>query len=969
MRRWSLIGFAAALAAPTGIDRLGTTWAAERRAGPSPAAASPATQPASAASLNPGKHYFEVGLAQYRQGDWPHARENLQRAMDAGYLPTSIYQDSPAQIIKRMEARQEADRERVNRLSLLPAEPSSQPGDRTTGDPLAVLRATDEARALRRHQAVEQSAAWVKDAREELRVGHKPQALDLFTRAADLDPSNADAISGRSDLLAATGRSSASDGPSPNPLRDSTPIAYEVQHNLEDALEAIDEEHWATAETAIDRARVAAAADPTRFSAQELRRFHIAIDQTELDLKQARQRVEGNIETRTAEAVHQRVRQQRVSARQQRQATIADLTRTSQNQINRGKYKDALATIDQILILDPNNEYAVGIRSVLEDQAQFDQQRQYTELRNRNITDQLNAAEEMQIPYMDVLRYPTDWPDISQRRDQTLEAERNLHHDEASRAVENQLDRKLPEVRFDNVGFGDVVDFLRDVSGTNIFVKWKTLEGAGVDRSTPVTANLHNVKFSKALNTILQDGLGGQAKLAYTVDEGVITISTAEELAHNVSVRVYDIRDLIINIPDFTDAPQFSLDSAQNTGGGASGGGGGGVQMGNMLFNGGTAANMETGPTRQELVDSITKLIEDTVATDTWKDNGGAVGALRELQGQLVVTQTPENHRLLANLLEKLRESRAIQINIETRFITVTRNFMDDVGLDLNFLFNLNNSWSKNFGPIQVGTPSSNFTQSPATGVQGSIGNSSVTPSGLTTAATYLDDFQVQMLFRAVQASVNTTISDTPRLTLFNGQRAYVLVAVQRAYISNLTPVVSTGIASFAPTIGIVNSGVLLDVEAHVSADRKYVTLILRPQMATLLSLASFQFQTVDPTAAAANVGVGAVGRNGAITPVVPPPSGLIQEPELQITQVKTVASVPDGGTLLIGGETTAGETEREIGTPLASKIPFLKRLFTNRSAAKDEQILLILVKPTILMQKEIEQKSFPLLTTRLQGQ
>ena len=51
-------------------------------------------------------------------------------------------------------------------------------------------------------------------------------------------------------------------------------------------------------------------------------------------------------------------------------------------------------------------------------------------------------------------------------------------------------------------------------------------------------------------------------------------------------------------------------------------------------------------------------------------------------------------------------------------------------------------------------------------------------------------------------------------------------------------------------------------------------------------------------------------------------------------------------------------------------KIPYyLKRLFTSRSVAKDEQILLILVRPTIIMQREIEQKQFPLLlTNRLTG-
>ncbi len=105
------------------------------------------------------------------------------------------------------------------------------------------------------------------------------------------------------------------------------------------------------------------------------------------------------------------------------------------------------------------------------------------------------------------------------------------------------------------------------------------------------------------------------------------------------------------------------------------------------------------------------------------------------------------------------------------------------------------------------------------------------------------------------------------------------------------------------------------------------------------------------------------IGGNGGQAP-----TGIIQTPEIQITEVRTTVSVPDGGTLLLGGQTLAGEIEKEAGVPVLSKIPGLKRLFTNRSMAKDEQILLILVRPTIIIQKEIEQKQFPLLNTRAGG-
>lgn len=51
------------------------------------------------------------------------------------------------------------------------------------------------------------------------------------------------------------------------------------------------------------------------------------------------------------------------------------------------------------------------------------------------------------------------------------------------------------------------------------------------------------------------------------------------------------------------------------------------------------------------------------------------------------------------------------------------------------------------------------------------------------------------------------------------------------------------GATAFTPQISIVNTGVILDVQATVSADRKYVTMTMRPQQSTLLDLRAFTFQ------------------------------------------------------------------------------------------------------------------------------
>ena len=320
------------------------------------------------------------------------------------------------------------------------------------------------------------------------------------------------------------------------------------------------------------------------------------------------------------------------------------------------------------------------------------------------------------------------------------------------------------------------------------------------------------------------------------------------------------------------------------------------------------------------------------------------------------------------NLLEQLRETRAIQITIEARFLQVSKNFLEDVGLDVDVFFNLNQNSNSHFSPIQALQNSVGFTQFPTTGVPNNIGSTIKDQAirSLSISGTYLDNFQVNFLLNATQASQTTTTLTAPRITLFNGQRAYVLVATQRAYVSNLDAIVGNNSSAFEPTVDVVSSGVVLDVQATVSADRKYVTLTLRPQLAQLLNLFTFNFQSATAGVQAGTGGVGG-GINNSIV-AFNPASGFIQEPELQITEVHTTVSVPDGGTLLLGGQTIAGEVEKEAGVPGLSKIPFLKRLFTNRSMAKDENVLLILVKPTIIIQREQEQKQFPLLSSKVAG-
>ena len=86
---------------------------------------------------------------------------------------------------------------------------------------------------------------------------------------------------------------------------------------------------------------------------------------------------------------------------------------------------------------------------------------------------------------------------------------------------------------------------------------------------------------------------------------------------------------------------------------------------------------------RDQRVQDLLDLIRNTIEPDSWRANGGLDAAIAELNGQLVVTQTPSAHQEVADLLERLREQQAIQVAIESRFITVQSNFLEELGLDL----------------------------------------------------------------------------------------------------------------------------------------------------------------------------------------------------------------------------------------------------------------------------------------------
>ena len=81
-----------------------------------------------------------------------------------------------------------------------------------------------------------------------------------------------------------------------------------------------------------------------------------------------------------------------------------------------------------------------------------------------------------------------------------------------------------------------------------------------------------------------------------------------------------------------------------------------------------------------------------------------------------------------------------------------------------------------------------------------------------------------------------------------------------------------------------------------------------------------------------------------------------MQLPTFSFVTVTTTVSVPDGGTVLLGGIKRLSEGRNERGVPMLSKLPYINRLFRNVGIGRTTTSLMMMVTPRIIIQEEEEE-------------
>jgi type II secretory pathway component GspD/PulD (secretin) len=664
-------------------------------------------------------------------------------------------------------------------------------------------------------------------------------------------------------------------------------------------------------------------------------------------------------------------------AEEHKKEQVAELMRQYQTFMKEGKYTEAEAVAMKAHEIDPDNVQA--------DAGVFKAKM----LRGVSSEDKIKAAKEggfaaamqdvsdsavAEVDNANPVKYDKTWAMTARRKNKSsLPLQMPSKED---KEVTSKLNTYV-SIDFKNKPLSEVLDELRTMTGVNIVPDKAKLDEEAISLEQPVTIKLDGVMLKNALKLILNN-----ARLTYAVRDGVLMVTTPAGRRGDLVKRIYPVADLIVPLeshaagvgsvapaapPPAGNRPRTESPYAQSAG--ANGTFGTWTVGGPVVGTSGGKDPMASANGKKRgnetMEETLKRLITDTIDPQSWDGVGGS-GHIDyyPLGMSLVVSQTIDVQEQVQQLLDRLRELQAVQVTVEVRFILLTEDFYERIGIDFDVDINdkqtrfepqvVNNSFAPggfinepdHLDNVIVGlTPTGNFTQDLdipinnssfglATPPFGGFPNQPGANGGIDIGVAFLSSIEVFLFMEAAQGDARTSILTAPKITLFNGQNAHLESTTTDFFVTDVDIIVDPffGTVITIPRNTPFPSSTSLDVRAVVSADRRYVTLDLLPIISRVTPFKTF-------------------------TPVTGGLTITLEQPQTNTLLVSTTVSVPDGGTILMGGLKLMSEGRNEFGPPILSKIPYINRLFRNVGYGKESSSLLIMVTPRIIIPEEEEEK------------
>ena len=542
-----------------------------------------------------------------------------------------------------------------------------------------------------------------------------------------------------------------------------------------------------------------------------------------------------------------------------------------------------------------------------------------------------------------ILRWPSQkfWNDITRARANRNSAFGGEKKSPEEVALAAKLKTTTVNLSVEGRPFKEVVQTLQIQSGVNILLDPR-INDVGEAQVQPIS--VEQVSLEQALDMLKATAEG----VLWTIKGNVVMFTKKELVKYNLALVVHSVADLTAGLTEFK-PPKIDLVPSDQVN-----------DEENPLFGGESEETIKP----YGSIDDIIELVKSAVGTaETWTIDGVSIAA----QGTLgiVVKHTAEVQGQVEKFLNDLRAFAGIVVTIETRFLTVSDNFLRDVGVDFRglggqtpgSLVNLDDvtngledkasAGRDNGGPgLPAGValnPSAgayfndgrdgdfrgrteNIFERPLGTILSSLGGASLTLS-------YLDDSQLSAVIKAVEKTQSGRTLTAPTITVFNTQRANLTVVNQLSYIQDFDVEVAQTSFIADPIIGVIQDGLTLDVRPTVSNDRHYITLELQPTVAKL----SEPIPTFATTL------------GSSFTPVI------IQLPELRLQRARTTVRLPDGGSIVIGGLKNISTVDRSSEVPFLAKVPLLSFLFSRKGRSDEQSNLMIIVRAKITDLQEEE--------------
>lgn len=624
---------------------------------------------------------------------------------------------------------------------------------------------------------------------------------------------------------------------------------------------------------------------------------------------------------------------------------VKQLLAEAQGYYDSGRFDAAFTDYQKVLNLDPQNTAArLGMEQVDKERSNY-AERAYNERRSEMIG-QVARAWELPVP-----KFDTGASTI---------VEQNPIEVKGTGSISRKLEEiRIPQLSLSDESVRDAVEKLQKKSrtldtmesdpakkGVNIVLKLDPTREA-LDGGTKINLSLNDLPLGEALKYI-----ASAANLKVKIEPYAVAIVPLSEPTETLISKEYKVP------PSFISSSSGSTTSSKSI-------------PGQLPTVGKSGA--------KEFLES------QGVTFPT-----GASATYLASSSKLLVKNTQANLDLIDSLVEVSLSTPPSQVEIESRFLEVTQNNLQELGFDwLLGAFNLAGGSGVYGGGGTAGNAVGNVGQFPftqggaltappvgsingnntgnltagnrtgsaavkASALDGLLFGSPTGPAaGVLALAGIFTNPQFQVVLRAVNQQKGMDLVSAPKVTVTSGRKATINITRKFPYPKEYTPpqVPQTQGGGLNPATPATptsfetrNVGVQLEVEPTVGPDGYTIELSLSPQITEFQGFVNYgsPISTVAPFKFLDGL-FSDVTKTVVLTP------NTINQPVFSVRQVDTQVTIYDGQTVVLGGLMREDVQKVQDKTPILGDAPLVGSLFRSSSNQRIKRNLLIFVTAGLL--------------------